>query len=947
MSVTFNTGSLTVDMTAIDLADFGTGTVTASSSTEIDVTGAGGVLLYKLIGTGFTTFDTNGFPTDGTVTEFDFGHSTGQAASFTGLSMSATTFMNYVSDNDITGFETTALSGNDHLIGYHGNDVLVGEAGNDNFNLSKGGNDTAQGGAGNDYFELGAALTAADSIDGGTGSDKVALNGDYSGGVTFGAATVTNVEAIVLAAGHNYVLVGNDGNVASGATMTINGEGLGAGNFVNFDGSAETDGAYHLEGGAGNDILTGGAQADTFILNKGGNDTVQGGAGDDYIALGASFTAADTIDGGAGSDRIVLDGNYAAGVTLGATTLTSVEGIVADAGHSYKLVMNDANVANNAELSVNATALAAANSLYFDGSAETDGYFHVTAGAGNDTLIGGAGDDTLVGGTGTNTIDISQGGEDTVSSIGGNAVFLVGAAFDSGDSITGHADNDTVVFNGAYAPFTVLGTQVKGITNYTFDAGHSYNVDFNFTNYPNVYVYVKSFDASALGASDSLTFQSETSDAHVYYNLSGVTVTGGEGNDTISIVNMVDSTADVSLGGNDTVTVGGTDVAYFGDTFNGNDHVTYDITNDQYGYAGLAGDYSAGLTLTGAMFTNVAYLELASNFTYDFMLASSLTVAAAFNTTGWVYGTAESGNLTVDATASSANVLLDYSGTTIGVTGGSGAVDGDVQVSASGTVTGGSANDSIVWVNFNSSDAFDGGTGNDMLTIEYGHGNVFSLTLTNAMVQNTDFIIDDDGDLTLASNLIGTGQSIGFTVLTGSVDASAVTAGSITATIADGSSVIGSANADSFTNGGISSAVTDSYTGGGGGDTINVGTGSDKAVLIYNGASDSTGVNFDTVIGFSTSADKFDTTATITGINPTVTSGALNTASFDTDMASAIGATQLHAHDAVLFTPTSGNYDGDTFLIVDLNGTAGYQAGQDLVIEMNNMSGTLTTSNFI
>src|ERR1700689_4913945 len=239
MSVTFDTGAQTVDMTAIDLADFGGGTVTASSSTEIDVTGAGGVLLYKLIGTGFTTFDTNGFPTDGTVSEFDFGNGHGKDAGFTGLSMSAATFMGYVSDNDIAGFETTALSGNDHLIGYHGNDVLVGEAGNDNFNLSKGGNDTAQGGAGNDYFEVGAALTPADSIDGGAGNDKVALNGDYSAGVTLGASTITNVEAVVLAAGHNYVLVGNDGNVASGATMTINGEGLGAGNFVNFDGSAE------------------------------------------------------------------------------------------------------------------------------------------------------------------------------------------------------------------------------------------------------------------------------------------------------------------------------------------------------------------------------------------------------------------------------------------------------------------------------------------------------------------------------------------------------------------------------------------------------------------------------------------------------------------------------------------------------------------------------------
>jgi hypothetical protein len=34
----------------------------------------------------------------------------------------------------------------------------------------------------------------------------------------------------------------------------------------------------------------------------------------------------------------------------------------------------------------------------------------------------------------------------------------------------------------------------------------------------------------------------------------------------------------------------------------------------------------------------------------------------------------------------------------------------------------------------------------------------------------------------------------------------------------------------------------------------------------------------------------------------------------------------------VLVTPSAGSYVGDTFLVVDVNGLAGYQAGQDLVI---------------
>jgi hypothetical protein len=52
----------------------------------------------------------------------------------------------------------------------------------------------------------------------------------------------------------------------------------------------------------------------------------------------------------------------------------------------------------------------------------------------------------------------------------------------------------------------------------------------------------------------------------------------------------------------------------------------------------------------------------------------------------------------------------------------------------------------------------------------------------------------------------------------------------------------------------------------------------------------------------------------------------------------AIGLGQLGIDHAVLFTPDSGDLAGDTFLIVELNGTAGYQASQDLVIKLDHPS---------
>ena len=60
------------------------------------------------------------------------------------------------------------------------------------------------------------------------------------------------------------------------------------------------------------------------------------------------------------------------------------------------------------------------------------------------------------------------------------------------------------------------------------------------------------------------------------------------------------------------------------------------------------------------------------------------------------------------------------------------------------------------------------------------------------------------------------------------------------------------------------------------------------------------------------------------------------TATFDHDLAAAVNAAHLKAHEAVLFAPTGGSLAGDTFLIIDANGVAGYQASKDYVIHLTN-----------
>ena len=165
--------------------------------------------------------------------------------------------------------------------GTSGADSFDGTSTADVFNLQQGGSDTAKGEGGNDTFNMGAALDAADHINGGSGTDTVSLDGDYSAGLTFTSTTVVNVEVIKLAAGHSYNLKVNDATVAAGQTLTVDGSALGPSDQLTFNAQPDRDASFVMIGGAGDDVLTGndydpfmGALlTDTFDLHLGGDDT--------------------------------------------------------------------------------------------------------------------------------------------------------------------------------------------------------------------------------------------------------------------------------------------------------------------------------------------------------------------------------------------------------------------------------------------------------------------------------------------------------------------------------------------------------------------------------------------------------------------------------------------------------------------------------------------------
>jgi Ca2+-binding RTX toxin-like protein len=315
--------------------------------------------------------------------------------------------------------------GNDNFAGDSGDNLIDGGPGNDFLRLEQGGDDVALGGPGNDVFLFGGTLNGADTIDGGTGTDQIAIQGDYAEAeaLTLGS-NVVSVENLAILPGndmrfgdpgtnfYSYEITAQDIALATGVQLVVDANRLRPGENLTFNGSAESDGSFFIYGGGGNDLLTGGAKNDVFIFGHQG----QWGTGD-------------VVTGGAGIDQLALRGNYT--IVFGANQLVGVEqiGMVSaqdtrygalGSSYNYDLTMVDSNV-DGIQMTVDAAPLRPGETLTFNGSAEDDGSFRVFGGRGDDTIVGSQNGDILAG----------NGGSDQLTGGGGGDAFRYVAASDS------------------------------------------------------------------------------------------------------------------------------------------------------------------------------------------------------------------------------------------------------------------------------------------------------------------------------------------------------------------------------------------------------------------------------------------------------------------------------------------------------------------------------------
>ncbi|PTS72428.1 hypothetical protein DBR17_19770 [Sphingomonas sp. HMWF008] len=801
--------------------------------------------------------------------------------------------------------------GSDVISGGDGNDTIYGDEGDD-FIDSGDDDDTVYGGDGDDTID---GDHGADTIFGGNGNDTIyAAEGDdiIDGGI--GDNQIYGGEGddvITSPSGGTGMLDGEGGNdritVTNASSMTIYG-GDGDDTII-FNGG--TGGS--IDAGSGADTIFASVASGSIGVRTGDGDNesdyVSIGSGAAYVSLGRNDTVQlngfnnanisvsfgrQTIIPGTGGGTISIWGYVGAG-EAGIVLDLSVFGPNPFGPGGPLTIRNSSATTPGSALITNTVTGLTINLYGVDArdlsSFNLGGVANPLYSPQNQTLDGSFADspalawtDYLVGADGNDTLR-GFGGNDQLFGGGGNDRLDGGLGADTMDGGTG---NDTFVVND---PGDVVIELAGGGTD-TIET----SISFSLAAAPNI-------ENIRLTGTGNIDAMGDDGTNAFYANSGNNRLSGGGGNDAFIF--------DVNLNAA---------------TFNGGDFVDGGAGgNDQIG---LRGGYTGAnaVTLSGANITGVETVALLSGFDYTVTALDDLLTAGQTMTI-FGSGLGAGDNFTFDGSAETSGKFLVY--------GGLGA---DV-------LTGGGGNDGFSFAagRFDTAtDIVNGGNGSDQLAL-----NGFSGTISGANLIGIESVVLLSGSnaITLADDWALSGQSR-------TVFASALTQG---ATI-DGSAetdgrlaLYGGSGNDVLTGG----ALADQIVGGSGNDTIRGGLGGDflrgdggADTFVLGSAAESTGINYDTLVGFDASIDRIDLPGTITAVDGAISVGTLSRGSFDSDLTAVLAG--LGANHAVTFTANQGDLAGRVFLIADTNGIAGYQAGDDAVFELvNPVQGIIDPTPFV
>jgi hypothetical protein len=416
-------------------------------------------------------------------------------------------------------------------------------------------------------------------------------------------------------------------------------------------------------------------------------------------------------------------------------------------------------------------------------------------------------------------------------------------------------------------------------------------------------------------ATVDVTVFGEYSDPHI--------VLGTSGADNLTGSGLADRLR-LDSGGDDVAFAGaGQDGVFFGAALTSADQADGGADRDQLT---IQGDYKTVALTLGAGIVNFESFTLLSGT--DTRYGDSGTHSYSYDITSRDENIAAGQLLVVDGAQLKAgeDFTFDGSAETDGafrLWGGFGVED----------LTGGALSDQFYFSfgRFGADDKVDGGASRDQLGLRGDYSIVFGadqVTSIESMVLLSGRGVSDDTDYDydLRTHDLNLAQGVQMTVDGGQLGAAEELVFDGSAELDGTFRIFGGAGADSLTGG----AGSDMLLGAAGKDYLKGGGGAD--VYSYRGASDSTSTGYDTIDGFEFGSDTLDLPGDHDDCGRI--GGALSLASFDSDMAAAMAG--LSAGHASFLEVTAGDLAGHLFLVVDQNGIAGYQAGEDFVIEFVN-----------
>jgi len=753
--------------------------------------------------------------------------------------------------------------------------ILFG-AGDDTIYGGNGTSDSIHAGGGNDLIIMSNQLNGTDSIDGGSGNDRLTFSDN--GTATSDLDHVTNIEVITLGDSVTSVVT-VDALVASGQTLTIDATGLTGTNTLNWDGSAETNGHFSVDGSGNNDTITGGAGNDTFTGGA-GVDSLTGGNGNDVFVYNSAVPdqsgAGETIAGGNNTDTIVVAGgstmvNFSNDSISNIETLEMTLDVLGNAdGNDQTLKMTDGQVDALSTINANdGNTAGSSDRIIISDTMTSDMLSNVAVGSGI-TVVNG-----------TLTIELTEQSSATAQAL----TLVEGNLTSSSDLLKVDAStlttDDTLSFNAA-AETTARVSVTGGVSDDLIVGSNANLTDTLSGGSGNDTIEGKAGVDSLLGndGDDTFVYDSATTDA----TGSGETINGG--NDTDRILVAGGNTA-VDFSNDTIISIETLELAVdlAGTAEINNQQVS--LTNNQVD--GLTTINSNGDTVT---VSNTMLSGVLDGTTINGTLTMALTDQSG--------GTVVAQALTlVDGTLddTAGDVLkLDGSGLTSDTLNFNGAAENDSKVS----VTGGAGNDTIVGANSALRDTLDGGSGNDTI-----RGNAGADSLVGG-VGNDTFVYNSASDESAAGEVIDGGSDTDRILVTGS----------------------GAATVD-FTNDTISSIETLDMTQ----DSVGATDGADQTVRMTNAQIDDLSSIYSNA-GSSTAdvSDKIIVSNALTAnmLNGTVVNGTLTLQLTDqggaaqalTLVEATSGATDLLKVDAsgLSLDTFSFNASGDTNSSVSVTG---------------------------